>query len=178
MKSQSLRLALASVALIAMTPAAHAAQSLDLAAPAADGSISGTFQNLGIAAGAFTDTFTFNLPSAGDLNATISSIFRAALNNNVDFTSVTINGQEFTVGSTGAVEFRYLNGMNVPAGQQTLTVNGTSGGNGSYAGTLAFAPLLGGVPEPAAWTTLLAGFALVGSSMRRNRPSRLQKVSA
>lgn len=178
MKSLFLRTALASVALFAVAPAAHAAHTLNLTPPAADGSISGVFQNLAIGTGAFTDTYNFNLTDPGILNATISSIFQAALNNNVDFTSVTVNGQEFTVGSTGNVEFRYLNGLNVAAGPQTMTVSGTSGGNGSYAGTISFAQLLGGVPEPAAWTTLLAGFALVGSSMRRNRPSKLQKVSA
>lgn len=178
MKSLSLRAALAGVALVAISPAAHAAHTLALSPPAADGSISGVFQNLAIAPGAFSDAFNFNLPSSGVLNATISSIFQSAANNNVDFTSVTINGQELTIGSTGNVEFRYLNGLNVAAGPQTMTVSGTSGGNGSYAGTLSFAALIGGVPEPAAWTTLLAGFALVGSSMRRNRSSKLQKVSA
>lgn len=178
MKSSPLRLALASVALFAVAPAAHAAQSISLSPPAPDGSISGSFQNVAIPAGSFSDIFNFNLPSAGELNATISSIFRQALNNNVDFTSVTLNGQAFTIGSTGNVEFRFLNGLAVNAGPQTLVVNGSSGGNGSYAGTLSFAPLLAGVPEPAAWTTLILGFALVGSSMRRNRPSKLQKVSA
>ncbi len=178
MKSSCLRAALACIALTAVAPAAHAAHTLTLSPPAADGSLSGVFQNLAIGGGSFTDSYSFNLGDPGIFNATISSIFQAALNNNVDFTSVTINGQEFTVGSTGNVEFRYLNGLNVAAGPQTLVVSGTSGGNGSYAGTLSFARLLGGVPEPAAWTTLIAGFALVGSSMRRKRSSKLQIVSA
>lgn len=178
MKLSPTRLALASIALSAMTPAANAAQSISLSPAAPDGSISGSFQNVAIPGGSFSNIFNFTLPSAGDLNATISSIFRQAQNNNVDFTGVTLNGQALTIGSTGNVEFRFLNGLGVNSGPQTLAVNGSSGGNGSYAGTLSFAPQLAGVPEPAAWATLIFGFALVGTSMRRNRPSKLQKVSA
>lgn len=178
MRSFTLPAALASAALMAVASPAMAAHTLTLSPPAPDGSISGVFQNLAIGAGAFSDSYTFNLADPGLLNATLSSIFQNALNNNVDFTSATLNGTEFTIGSTGNVEFRYLNGLNVAAGVQTLVVSGTSGGNGSYAGTLSYSRLLNGVPEPAAWATLLTGFALVGSSMRRKRSTKLPRVSA
>ena len=178
MRSFKLSVALATAALALAAPGAQAAHTITFTAPAADGSFSGVFQNLALGAGDFTDEYNFNLTDAGLLNATLSSIFQAAANNNVDFTSATINGQEFTIGSTGNVEFRYLNGLNVAAGPQVLIVSGTSGGNGSYAGTISYSRLLNGVPEPAAWATLLTGFALVGSSMRRKRSTKLPRVSA
>ena len=178
MRSLVVSAALATAAVMVAAAPANAAHTLVLSPPAPDGSISGVFQNLAIGAGDFSDTYTFNLADPGLLNATLSSIFQSALNNNVDFTSATLNGQEFTIGSTGNVEFRYLNGLSVPAGSQTLIIAGTSGGNGSYAGTLSYSRLLNGVPEPAAWATLLTGFALVGSSMRRKRSVKLPRVSA
>lgn len=170
--------AIAAAALSAVVAPAQAAHTLTFGPAAADGSFSGVFQNLGLSAGAFSDVYNFNLTDAGLLNATLSSIFQSSLNNNVDFTSATLNGQEFTIGSTGNVEFRYLNGLSALSGPQTLVISGVSGGSGSYAGTISYARLLNGVPEPAAWATLLVGFALVGSSMRRNRAFKVRYVSA
>ncbi len=178
MRSMKLSAALATAALMAIASPAQASHIITLTPPAADGSFSGTFQNFALGAGSFTDTYNFNITDPGLLNATLSSIFQNAANNNVDFTSATINGTEFTIGSTGNVEFRFLNGLTVPGGPQILIVSGTSGGNGSYAGTLSYSPFLNGVPEPAAWATLIAGFALVGSSMRRKRTTKLPRVSA
>ena len=113
------------------------------------------------------------IPYSGLAAATISSIFSTNLNNNVDFTSVTLNGAAFTTVSTGSVEFRYLNNLPITGGVQTLLVNGFSGGNGSYAGTLAFesqgaSPVLSGsaVPEPTSWAMMLLGFGIVGYVMR------------
>lgn len=178
MRSFKLSVAVAAAAFAAAVTPAHAAHTLTFGPVAPDGSFSGVFQNLGLGAGAFSDVYNFNLTDPGLLNATLSSIFQAALNNNVDFTSATLNGQEFTIGSTGNVEFRYLNGLNALAGPQVLIISGVSGGSGSYAGTISYARLLNGVPEPAAWATLLTGFALVGSAMRRKRTTKLSRVSA
>lgn len=155
------------VAAFSFAPAAFAAQSISFSPPAADGSISGTFQNEGINAGSFSDSFSFSYPSAGLGGATISSIFSVNQNNNVDFTSVTLNGTALNIGVTGDVEFRFLNNLPVPAGLQSLLVTGTSGGNGSYAGTLSF----GAVPEPATWGMLIIGFGGIGMAMRRRQKS-------
>ena len=136
--------------------------------------MSGTFSNNNLAAGAFTDSFSFVFPTPGLGAATISSIFSTNRNNNVDFTSVTLNGAEFTTVSTGAIEFRYLNNLPIAGGLQTLLVNGLSGGNGSYAGALAFesqsarpSPSGSAVPEPATWAMMLLGFGVVGFAMRK-----------
>src|SRR3546814_10702224 len=70
----------------------------------------------------------------------------------------------------GATENRSFLNLPVTSGMQTLVINGTSGGSGSYSGTLAFA-----VPEPASWAMMIAGFGLLGGAIRVRK--RQVKVS-
>ncbi|MFN3513494.1 MAG: FxDxF family PEP-CTERM protein [Phenylobacterium sp.] len=164
--------AAAAVAMTAAAPAAHAAHVINFASPAADGSISGAFKHEGIAGGAFSDVYNFMWPSNGIAGGTISSSFQTSIFNDIDFTSVTLNGAEFQIGSTGQVEFRFLNDLLVTGGMQQLIVSGTSGGNGSYAGTLTFFPSAA-IPEPATWAMMIAGFGLAGAALRRRRSEHL-----
>ena len=127
--------------------------------------VSGTFGHNNIAAGSFNDTFHFVLPTAGVFGSTISSIKVSNLTN-VDFRSVTLNGTAFTTLLSGVVEARYLT-LPVSGGEQTINVTGTSGGNASYAGTLAFA--VSAIPEPATWAMMIGGFGIVGGAMRRRK---------
>lgn len=157
--------AAAVAAMLAVAPLANAAQIMDVTPPAADGSFSGTFSNTGIAAGDFSNTFTFTMPT-GFAGATITSIM-SSLATNVDFTSVTLNGSDFKISQTGDVEFRFLKDLPVTSGPQTLVVNGKSGGAGSYSGTLSFA--LAAVPEPASWAMMILGFGGIGGVLRRRR---------
>src|SRR5690349_3851280 len=133
-----LKAAALAVAVLASVPAsANAVAFITLDPPAANGTISGVFGNTGIAAGNFTDIINFALPSAGFTGATISSILTSTTNN-VTFSSVFLNSTPFQVGSTGDVEFRFLPAIVTATGMQTLTINGSSGGEGSYGGTIAF----------------------------------------
>ena len=154
-----------------VAPAAYAAPVITMSAPASDGSFSGSFSDSGIAAGAFTDIFTFTVPSMGTAGATISSIFVSSTQNNVNFSSVSLDGTPFAILSTGNVEFRDLVSLGVLAGTQTLSVMGNSGGNASFAGTIAFAPTAA-VPEPAAWLMMMLGMGAVGFAMRRRQQVR------
>jgi len=124
---------------------------------------SGTFGNANIMTAAFTDTMTFDISKMGLLGATISSIAIDA-SSDLNFTSVTLNGVEFTNVVSDGYEFRALRSLAVLPGLQTLVVSGTTGGNASYAGTLAFTAA---VPEPAAWALMIGGFGMVGGVMRR-----------
>ena len=158
--------ALASVAAVAMAPAAHAAHTITLTNGAS--TISGVFEHAGIEAGAFTDVFSFVLPDGvASLTATSIAIQRLG-EADLDFTSINFNGRDFAVGSTGMIDFRFLQDVRVMAGTQTLTVNGISRGNGSFAGTLAFTAA-SAVPEPATWAMMLFGFGAVGYSMRSRK---------
>ncbi|HZZ66646.1 MAG TPA: FxDxF family PEP-CTERM protein [Phenylobacterium sp.] len=164
----------AALALAAAGSAANAAQTITFGTPVADGSFTGTFGDTDITKPTFTDTYTFNMPT-GVAAATISSIFTTDDANNIDFTSVTLDGNPFDIVSTGQVEFRSINNVLVSSGQQTLVVSGTSGGAGSYSGTLSFetaSPItigVGGVPEPAGWALMIMGFGGVGALLRSRR---------
>ncbi|HXA38796.1 MAG TPA: FxDxF family PEP-CTERM protein [Phenylobacterium sp.] len=168
MKSSPFAAAVAAVLLAAAATHASAAQSISFAATAPDGSFTGMFGNTAIAGGAFTDTFNFSMPT-GVAGITISSNFTTDQMNNIDFTSVTFDGQALNVGSTGQVEFRSLVGVPVTSGPQQVVVSGTSGGNGSYAGTLSFALPTAAVPEPASWALMMLGFGGAGGLMRSRR---------
>lgn len=159
---------MACILAVGLPSAANAAQFLNF-----DGS-DGVFGNNNVASGSFSDSYDFNTAAAmGLLSATISSVSSNTITN-IDFTSVTLNGTEFDIVQTGRVEFRDLQDLFVAGGTQTLLVNGTSGGNGSYAGTLAFVE--SAVPEPATWAFMIFGFGAIGGAMRRQRKANV-KVS-
>lgn len=141
---------------VAVSAPAHAAAVITF-----DGT-TGTYSNTSIAGGAFTDTLNFTVPGLGSVGSTISSIAVDFLTD-IDFTSVTLNGQEFDILNMGMQEFRSIT-VPVSAGEQTLVISGTSGGNGSYSGTLAFA-----VPEPESWAMMITGFGLAGAAIRSRK---------
>lgn len=148
---------------------AYAAPVITFAPVMADGSTSATFSDTGIGSGAFNDVLSFVLPT-GLVSSTISSIFTTNTSNNIDFTNVSLNMLPFTTVSSGQVEFRTLTGAPIFNGNQTLTISGMSGGNGSYSGTLSFTPAVAAaVPEPAAWLMMILGMGAVGYAMRRQK---------
>ncbi len=59
---------------------------------------------------------------------------------------------------------------NYPGYPTTFTGTYTLGNLGSGSGTFNISPA---VPEPATWAMMIAGFGMVGASMRRRRPARL-----
>ena len=166
MKSPILAAA-AAAAMLCAAPGALAAQRLELTPVGEGGSMSGGFSNIGVVGSDFNNVFAFTLPTAGKMSATISSIFLDAAED-IDFHSVTLDGQEFAIRSTGEVEVRTLRDLVVSAGTHTLIVRGTNGGNGSYSGTLAFASdTVAAVPEPVSWALMILGFAGAGAALRR-----------
>lgn len=120
---------------------------------------------------AFMTSGSFTAPLGFDLvSATITSVFQAGNpSGDIDFTSVTLNGISFNLDPSGAVENgSLLNQLLLPgAFANTINVSGTTGGSGTFNGSLAFA--VGAVPEPATWAMMLLGFAGIGSQIRRRR---------
>ena len=139
------------------------------ASPGGDGSYTGALLRVGIAAGDFTDLFTFTLPTSGFGSGTVTTSVNSFMSlGDLDFTSVLINGTEATITRSpqGLNEVAFANNVQIFGGQlNTLTVNGVSRGNGSYGGQLSFTP--GAVPEPATWGMMILGFGMVGGAMRR-----------
>ena len=166
--------------LLAVATAIACAAAPAAAAPVIDfNGISGTFGNTSIGLGAFDNTFNFTVADNGIVGATITSIAVSALTD-VDFTSVALNGVEFTNeisdGNGIGREFRSIGSLTVSSGVQTLRVRGNSGGNGAYAGTLAFTAQQ--VPEPAGWTTMVLALGLLGGALKLSRRKNQVSVAA
>ena len=123
-----------------------------------------SFNNSGAGA-TFSDVYSFTLP-AGFASTSLTS---AAVNGTTDtaFTSVLLNSLVLTTNSSGAIDEKSLLNVPVPAGPNTLTVNGTSGGLYSYGGNISFAKVA--VPEPASWALMIAGFGGLGAALRSKR---------
>ncbi|MCA1654376.1 MAG: FxDxF family PEP-CTERM protein [Sphingomonadales bacterium] len=132
----------------------------------------------------FSTTFNFASPAGFTLSsATISSNYTdSQLQENIDFTSASLNGAALTFIPSGQNEFGFVN--NVPlatSGLNSLIVNGNAGttqlgANASFSGVLSFAP--GGVPEPGTWAMMLVGFGAVGFGMRRRSATMLRIQAA
>ena len=117
----------------------------------------------------FMDMGTFLTPAGFNLvSATITTTLTGTnAATDINFGSVLLNGVAFTMSPNGAFEFgSLLNQPLAPGALNTLTVNGTTGGNASYAGTLSFAAVPA-VPEPATWAMMLFGFGAIGVGLRR-----------
>ncbi|MEP3226772.1 MAG: FxDxF family PEP-CTERM protein [Parasphingorhabdus sp.] len=162
-------ISMASVLALGVPSAANAATFLTF-----DGS-DGVFGNDDVTSGTFSDTFLIDVGvDAGLFSATLSSIASGDPASNVDFTTVTLNGVDFDIVQAGMIEFQTIQNAIVSGGIQTLLISGTSGGNGSYSGTLAFE--VAAVPEPATWAFMIFGFGAIGGAMRRQRKANV-KVS-
>jgi hypothetical protein len=164
---------LAAATMFVAAPAAYAATfpvggPNFTATPGPDGTFAGAFFNTGIAAGTFSDTFTFTLPTNGVGSGTVTTSASTRFSaNDLDFTSVFVNGiaADITRTSGGLFEVAFTNNIPIIANQlNSIVVNGVSRGGGAYGGQATFIPA---VPEPASWALMIGGFGLVGGAMRR-----------
>lgn len=143
---------------------------------------SNDFGNTLLASGSFDDHFTFTVPgpSTGtSFVGTVSLKVRGQIKQDIDFSSVDLDGTPFTgvitpfAGNPDGKEDYSLDIPVLGAGPHTINVYGTSNAtltnSASYAGTLNIASA---VPEPATWAMMIAGFGLVGGAMRRRNTVR------
>lgn len=143
-----------------------------------DGSTAGAGSaSLGVThveAGMFTDTFTFIGLSEGVFTGSLVTIGFSDTNN-IDFTSVSINGQAYELTGNGVgVEVATFRPQQL-SGPLVLTVMGVAGPSladgtaisASYAGTANLAP----VPELQTYAMMLAGLGVIGMLGRRRMGS-------
>ncbi|MET3828419.1 hypothetical protein ABIC16_004174 [Sphingomonas sp. PvP055] len=143
------------------------------AAPGGAGTFNGSFGVRNIAAGDFSESFTFTLPTNGLGSGSVTSIASGSLGalTDINFTSVFFNGMAADMAPNGRFEFASLGLLPITAGKlNTLTVNGVSFGGASIGGSLSFTPT-SAVPETATWMMMLAGFGMTGAGLRYRRRS-------
>jgi hypothetical protein len=115
--------------------------------------------------GSFTDTFTFSPTfSSSVVSAVLTSIGFTAVTN-INFTSVSINGQALNIVNGVVDTATTLTQLNL-TGPLTLSVSGLSGSNASYSGTVNVTAV---VPEPETYALMLGGLGLVGFAARRRK---------
>jgi hypothetical protein len=126
--------------------------------------------------GFYNYTLSFDL--TGFLPGTASFNGRFAVDNELD--SITLNGNPVTQGGAGGFSFwtSFASAGGFVAGPNTLqfTVRNLAGsGNptGLRVEILGSAVTAAGVPEPASWALLIAGFGLIGAMARRRRLARV-----
>jgi len=129
--------------------------------PSIAGAYSAAWGATHLEAGAFTDTITFSGSTGGIFDGSLVTIGFAP-STDIDFTSLTINGQAYQVTSSGAVELATFKPewMSAPlvlsvGGIAAPTLTAGSAISASYAGTANLSP----VPEP--HTMLLAALGVV-----------------
>ncbi|HEY3950776.1 PEPxxWA-CTERM sorting domain-containing protein [Phenylobacterium sp.] len=115
----------------------------------------------------FTDTFSFMLPT-GTVGSSVTS---SDTNNHLVFSGFTFNGVDGMIGPTPAgLPSAGITAQFVTAGgQQELIVKGSGGPAAGFGGTVNFAPVLAGVPEPASWALMILGFGGAGALLRQQR---------
>ncbi|MEG8055061.1 FxDxF family PEP-CTERM protein [Sphingomonas aerolata] len=133
-----------------------------------------------MAAGTFQDTFNFIIDQTGLASGTLSTnTTRLTSSTDLDILSVFINGvashEDHCRQRRVLRAQRRLDRSGVP---NQIVVNGTSRGNGSYAGTATFEPTAA-VPEAGTWAIMLFGIGGIGASMRvRRRQAKIAFASA
>jgi hypothetical protein len=134
------------------------------------------FSDSGIA-NPFNELLVFTNSLTGSYSFTLTS--SSSGGNDADFDAVYLTGGSIigqlaipeNMASTDPFEIFGLLGAGLAAGTYTLHLEGSSAGQGSFGGNIAFVA----VPEPATWGMMLLGFGVVGFAMRRrSRPALLQ----
>jgi hypothetical protein len=117
-------------------------------------------------AGAFTDTYFFTgITGAYNVNLALFS-FGINAAQNIDFTSVFLNGNALDVSNVGFLSTAATPTDILTNSPFTLVVNGVAGRNASYSGNINVAAV---VPEPKSYSLMLAGLCLVGFAVRRRK---------
>ncbi|MBA5685614.1 FxDxF family PEP-CTERM protein [Rugamonas apoptosis] len=167
MKLRSLLLAAMLAASTGTVLADNLTQNVPMSTVSA-GSYTGHFGADHNALGAFTDTFTFNPAVGPSLANAVLQTLNLFGNNNIDFTSASLNGHALTFSPTGVYEYGMINPPVNVSGTLVLTVMGVATTpSASYSGDINVLA----VPEPETYGMLLAGLGIIGFLASRRKSS-------
>jgi hypothetical protein len=126
----------------------------------------GTFFDIAIPGGAFTDTITFTNPT----DALLNNVYFDAVTTGFSSLSATFDGHTLAQAASPVAGFtRYsFSNLSTVAGTNNLVISGTSNGgliSSFYAGNIKFTA----VPEPASWMLMIGGLGLAGAALRRRK---------
>ena len=124
--------------------------------------------------GPFTDTFSFALPSASSVGASLTNVsftFGSSSQFFINSFAASLDSTPLVLSSTtvsGIYTVQVLaGGVELFAGNHSLTVTGSRDATGgSYGGNITATPVTP-VPEPSTVVMLLAGLGVMGSIVRR-----------
>ncbi|MFT3975936.1 MAG: FxDxF family PEP-CTERM protein [Sphingomonas bacterium] len=163
------KLAFATAAAITALVAVPASAATTINLVPTGGTLTGIFGNTN-PHGSGTDLYDFTVPTSGDLYGFVGSVGLRITLTNLDFTSVTLDGNAFNQISSGVFELQTI-AQSILAGNHTISVSyANAQRESSYAGLLSFNPsATPAVPEPATWAMMILGFGLIGGAMRYRR---------
>lgn len=119
--------------------------------------------------GPFSITFEFDVLETSLASSSITTQILG--DNDIDFTSVFLDGFAFTPGGVDPADETFFLTLAGPlsVGRHVITVNGsTASGDGAFGGNINL-NAVAAVPEPGTWAMMLLGFGAIGFSMRRGR---------
>lgn len=130
----------------------------------------------------FSDLFTFTTATpmavSGSLTTHSLTSLSGSIVEDLDFTSVTLDGITFANHNTSDANEEFsIPSQFLASGNHTLTVSynvdvASSANAAAYSGDIYLAPAAP-VPEAATWAMFVCAFGMVGSGMRRRRPVAL-----
>lgn len=159
------------------------------------GPVTAAIKSIAVAGGAFTDYFIFAIDQTGTGTGAVTTSFNdIAFSVGLQFSTVTIEKGTFSGGiftpfadpiANDKVSATFTTNPATPLSTSAsigtygiqqgifnrITINGQSGGAGSYGGNITFIPT-SPVPEAATWAMMLAGFGAVGFAMRSRRTAQ------
>lgn len=161
----------------ALISGAAMAATYEVALTGSGASKSASFSSVLTAPGAFQDTWNFTGVSGSFTANSVLSTLMGAARHDIDFTSITLNGQPFSLsaaallGNSDGREMATL-GDTAFNGSLTVVVNGvfTAGvGNSSPVGTYSGTINVTAVPEPQSYAMFAAGILLLAWFSRRRQ---------
>lgn len=167
---------LIAVATIALASGSSTAATYDVALTGNGNAKSASISSVLTTTGTFQDTYNFTgISGEFNVNSVLSTLMGAA-RHDIDFTSITLNGQPFSLTSISVLgnpdgrETATFADTTFSGGSLTLVVNGTFTGGvgstspvGSYSGTVNVTA----VPEPQSYAMFAAGILLLAWFSRR-----------